>query len=75
MCRLLKPTSSQPHERVDSTIFCNANTFLHTILFAGCHSTLRRTDYDSPRTEIGVEKLICITIDRTVDAPVQPTGG
>ena len=32
---LLRPTSSQPRESVDSTIYCNANEFLHTTMFAG----------------------------------------
>ena len=32
---LLRLTSSQPRESVDSTIYCNANEFLHTIVFAG----------------------------------------
>ena len=29
-------TSSQPRERVDSTIFCDANELLNTDLFADC---------------------------------------
>ena len=32
---ILRLTSSQPRESVDSTIYCNANEFLHTIMFAG----------------------------------------
>ena len=32
----LRLTSSQPRERVDSTIYRDANDFLHTNLFAGC---------------------------------------
>ena len=31
----LRLTSSQPRERVDRTIYYNANEFFHTILFAG----------------------------------------
>ena len=32
----LRPTSSQPRERVDSTIYCDANELLNTNLFADC---------------------------------------
>ena len=31
----LRLTSSQPRERVERTIYYNANEFFHTILFAG----------------------------------------
>ena len=38
----LRLTSSQPRERLDGTIYCDANELVNTNLFADCHKLFVR---------------------------------